>query len=275
MSVYDAAGNRLSVIYDKNGNALSEAYDADGQQVFPDIDPSDYNFKVMSFNNQSWTGLSAWSYMGAAIENYDVDIMGTQESHSNSNLTGLGYVYTATGSAGDIVFSKHQLTDITEKKYDTTRADAAGRWYQKMYFSFGGKTIAFFNTHLETSGYESHKVAQAHELFEAAQNEESFIITGDFNTICKSVNDTEYTTIMKQFVDAGYNVANCSPVWGFNDTWTGGSTASGTWYPCDHVITSADLAIVNVVIDDTKIAAGEETGLTIDHLPIIAYIKIA
>lgn len=274
MSVYNATGDKLNVIYDKDGDVLNSAYSVNGQQIFPDIDPTDYNFKIMSFNNQSWTGLSGWSYMGSAIENYDADIIGTQESHSNTNLTNLGYVYTATGSVapGNIVFSKHVLSDISEKKYDTNRTDTQFRTYQKMYFTFNGKTIAFFNTHLATSSYESHKVAQAQELFEAVQNESSFIITGDFNTVCKSVNDTEYTTIMKQFVDAGYNIANCSPQWGFNDTWTDGTTVSGTWYPCDHIITSSDIQMSNVVVDRTKVEL--DTGLTIDHLPIIAYLKI-
>lgn len=275
MSVYNATGDKLNVVYSKNGDVLNSAYSANGQQIFPDIDPTDYNFKVMSFNNQSWTGLSGWSYIGSAIENYDADIIGTQESHSNTNLTNLGYVYTALGSVygvQNIVFSKHVLSDILEKKYDTNRTSGQFRTYQKMYFTFNGKTIAFFNTHLETSGMESYKVAQAQELFEAVQNEESFIITGDFNTVCKSVNDTEYTTIMKQFVDAGYNVANCSPQWGFNDTWTDGTTASGTWYPCDHIITSSDIQMSNVVVDRTKVEL--DTGLTIDHLPIIAYLKI-
>ena len=274
MSVYNAAGNRLNVIYDKNGNVLTRAYNRDGQQIFPDIDPSDYNFKVMSYNNQSWTGSNSWAYMGAVIEGYDVDIMGTQESHSNSNLTNIGYAYSASGTSENIVFSKLPLSNITEKKYDTTRSDTAGRWYQKMYFTFNGKTVALFNTHLETSGYETHKVAQAQELFEAVQNESYFIITGDFNTVCKSVNDTEYTTIMKQFVDAGYNIANCSSQWGFKDTWTDGKTASGTWYPCDHVITSANIQMSNVVVDTTKIAICEANDLVIDHLPIIAYLKI-
>ena len=274
MSVYDYIGTKLQSINDLSGEAIIYAYDLIGNKIFPDYDPTDFNLKVMSFNNQSWTGLSAWTYMESVFEDYDVDIIGTQESHSNSNLVSLGYTNTATGSAGEIVFSKYQLNNITEKKYETTRSDTIGRWYQKMFFTFDNKTIAFFNTHLEASGYESHKVAQAAELFNAFQNEEYFIITGDFNTVCKSVNDTEYTTIMKQFIDARYNSANCSNQFGFNDTWTSGSTASGTWYPCDHIITSENIEIHNVIVDTTKIDAASQTGQSIDHLPIIAFLKI-
>ena len=276
MSIYNVSGNNINIIYDISKNLLTKAYDQNGIQIFPSIDPSDYNFKVMSFNNQAWTGGNAWEYTGPIIADYDVDIIGMQESRVSANLSNLGYVYSAIGSQSNdnVVVSKYTLSSITEKKYDENRTDTAGRSYQKMYFTFNGKTVALFNTHLETSGYEAYKVAQAHELFEAVQNEDYFIITGDFNTVCKSVNDTEYTTIMRQFVDAGYNVANCSPQWGFKDTWTDGKTVSGTWYPCDHVMTSANIQISNVVVDTTKIAICEANDLVIDHLPIIAYLKI-
>ena len=111
-------------------------------------------------------------------------------------------------------------------------------------------------------------------VFNLVQNEPYFIITGDFNTVCKSVNDTEYTTIMKQFIDAGYHSANCSAQHGFLDTWTAGSTASGTWYPCDHIITSANISMNTVIVDTTKIDVAEQTGQAIDHLPIVAYLTV-
>lgn len=275
MSIYNSSGQILNVAYDADGNQISNAYDADGQQIFPDIDPSDYNFKIMSFNIQSWTGINAWGYIGSIFENYDVDVIGAQEAHTSSELTNLGYIYTAIGESpnSNIVFSKHQLSDITSKSYDVNHY-AGKRGYQKMYITFNGKRIALFNTHLETSTATQWQYPQAGELFDAVSTENYFILTGDLNTVCANVNDPSYINIVKPFVDAGYNVANCSPQWGFVDTWTSGTDGTGTWHPCDNIITSANIQMSNVVIDTSKIAIAEANDLVIDHLPIIAYLKI-
>ena len=273
MAIYNKQGSLLARAYGIRGSDLNLAYDIEKEIVFHKIDPTDYNFKVMSFNVQSWTGLSAWQYVGSIFQNYDVDVVGLQETSSLSSLGTLGYNYSAFGSTrgANTVAAKIPLVNPTEKSYDQNHYEGK-RTYQRMEVAFNGKTIAIYNTHLETSGMESIKVAQAKELFDAAVLDEYFIILGDFNTACKSTNDAEYTAIMKQFVDAGCNIANCSPQWGFNDTWTDGTDYSAVWYPCDHVITSQNISMANVVIDQTKVELG--TGLAIDHLPVIAYLKI-
>jgi len=78
---------------------------------------------------------------------------------------------------------------------------------------------------------------------------------------------------MKQFIDAGYNSLNCSPQHGFLNTWTSGKDTSGTWYCLDQIITSANLALKSVTVDQTKLnyLDGENS---IDHLPVIAVIEI-
>ena len=80
--------------------------------------------------------------------------------------------------------------------------------------------------------------------------------------------------MIKPFVDAGYNVANCTSDSGFIGTYTSGNTASSTFWPNDNIITSANLEIDNFIVDTSKIDVAEQTSQTIDHLPLIAYLTI-
>lgn len=273
MPTYDKNGQLVYNAYKKDGTIAQYGFDRNGNLIFPNIDPTDFNFKVMTFNVQSWSGINEWDYINSIFEDYDVDIIGSQESKSNSELTALGYTYKATGSEPNtnIVFSKHELSDITSKSYDANHYEGK-RGYQKMYFTFNGKRIALFNTHLETHTGTTYQYPQAQELFDAVSEEEYFIITGDLNTVCESVNDAQYINVVKPFVDAGYNVANCCKRFGFNDTWTSGTYASTSWYQPDNIITSANITMANMVVDMTKVEL--QTELAIDHLPVIAYLKI-
>lgn len=275
MSVYEKNGNQISHVYDVSGTMLNQAYDIDRNPLLQ----NESNFTVMSYNVQWFSGLNSNKSMQESIlAEYNADIIGLQELGSSMPSLGaellsayqhitLGSQYNKTGMA-----SKYSLENVVSASF--THQDGETRGYQKAHFTALGKNICWVNTHLETSSHEAAKVAQAQEVFELVQDEPYFIITGDFNTVCKSVYDTEYNTIMKQFIDAGYNSANCSAQHGFIDTWTSGSTASGTWYPCDHVITSANISINNVIADTTKIEVAAQTGQSIDHLPLIAYLTI-
>ena len=275
MAVYEKNGTQIFQIYDVNGTLLNQAYDIDGNPLLA----TDPNFTVMSYNVQWFSGLNSNKSMQESIlAEYDADIIGLQELGSSMPSLGtellsdyqyitLGNQYNKTGMA-----SKYALENVVSETF--THQSGETRGYQKAYFTAHGKTICWVNTHLETSSHEAAKVAQAQEVFELVQNEQYFIITGDFNTVCKSIYDTEYTTILKQFIDAGYNSANCSSQHGFLNTWTDGSTASGTWYPCDHVITSRNIGIVDVIVDTTKIDVAAQTGQSIDHLPIIARLTV-
>lgn len=276
MAVYEKNGTQISQVYDVNGTPLNQAYDVNGNPLFT----TSSALVVMSYNVQWFTGLNAnMTMQQGIIDTYNPDIIGLQELGANPSIsagTGLfenyGYMYFGIQTNKTGIASKNLLSNVLSSVFQNQQGETRG--YNKSYFTIDGKTICWINAHLATSDNESAKVAQAHELFEAVQNEEYFIITGDFNTVCKSVNDTEYTTIMKQFIDAGYHSANCSTQHGFIDTWTGGSTASGTWYPTDHVITSANITINNVIADTTKIEVAAQTGQIIDHLPLIAYLTI-
>ena len=280
MAIYDTDGNQLQAAFSKDGSPLANAYDVSGNTVL-----NDNHITVMSYNVQRWEGLNA----NATIQNVafgtdNADIIGVQEWGYNEEggrvggqpvrtfLAAKGYDEINVGLGvynKNALVSKLPLSNVTETVF-TSGSES----YQKCYITVAGKNIAWINTHLATSSNESRKVAQAQTVFEAAELEPYVIITGDLNTVCKSVNDTEYTTIMKQFVDAGYNSANCTNQFGFLDTWTDGTSLAATWYPCDHIITSANISINTVIVDTTKIDVAEQTGQAIDHLPIVAYLTV-
>ena len=80
--------------------------------------------------------------------------------------------------------------------------------------------------------------------------------------------------MIKPFIDAGYNVANCSDQHGFIDTWTNGKDTTGTWYPHDNIITSADFTMSNVRRDTTKITEAAIQDKIIDHVPLICELTL-
>ncbi len=169
--------------------------------------------------------------------------------------------------------SRRKLFNVENFVFENN-VEGVQKSYSKAYFYVNGKKILWINAHLMTSDDEPVKVAQSTEIFNIVKNESYFIITADFNTVCKSTSDEEYTTIMKQFVDAGFNCANCTEQFGFIDTWSSVKTATGgVWYPCDHVITSPNIDIVNVFRDETKFDFADGTK-SIDHLPLIADLVI-
>ena len=277
MAIYTVNGNLINNAYDVNGNNLIQAYDINGNPLL--IDGVDIT--VMSYNVQSFTDLNGNQSMQETILNtYDADIIGFQEMTQRNVMPDIAtallvdYPYTYLGEQGTktAFASKYALSNYSFTAFQNVSTGARG--YQKAYFTVDDKTICWINTHLATSQEETYKVAQAQEIFNAVQNELYFIITGDFNTGCESTAEEEYTTIMKQFIDAGYHSANCSNQHGFIGTWTNGTTADSHFEPTDHIITSANIYIRNVIADTTKIDVAAQTGQTIDHLPLIAFLTI-
>lgn len=273
--IYDISGIPLNeTVYDLNGTALSTAYDINGNALFFDI-------VVMSYNVQWFSGLNAnVSLVKEIVDAYDPDVIGIQEFQRHNSTVipdatyevfSPKYPYIEMGNYANKngIISKYYLNNFTTNIFTTSNQS-----YCTATVTINGKNIFIIDTHFATSDYETNKVQQARETFEVSQNYEYFILMGDFNTVCKTVNDTEYTTIMKQFVDAGYNIANCSSQHGFIDTWTSGYTSGGTWYPCDHIITSPNIRINNVIADQRKIAVAQQTTQAIDHLPLIAYCTV-
>ena len=276
MSVYDLNGDAISSVYDKGGDLLGSCYDKDGDSIL------DTELVVMSYNIQYFRELNADVDMQIAIlDKYKPTILGMQEIGSGSmppvgsqilsprykNID-LGSQANKTGIASNL-----KLLNVQYHAYENQASEIRG--YNTAEFDFKGRRVFWINTHLATSSEEEIKVAQAGELFDLVQTKQTFIITGDFNTICESVSDTEYTTMIKQFVDAGYNVANCSAQHGFIDTYTWGKTLQDQWFPCDHIITSADFTMSDVERDTIKIAAAAEQNKEIDHVAFTCTLDFA
>lgn len=292
MPAYDVHGNQLDFLYGLNGQKLEQAYAIDGTPLFHDDPPiGTTEIVVMSYNVGQWYNGTLNSVPSDQYETYynlqrgfmtqnDPDIVGVQEysetfssGHSADKVIGALFNYSyknnESGYQRKAMYSKHQMSDVVNEKY------SGYSWgYQKGKTTIDGKDIWIFNTHLATSSTEAQKVAQSTMLLNIVANLERFIIIGDFNTVCLSVNDPEYTTIMKQFVDAGFHVGNCSPQFGFNMTWTESTDQTGTWYPCDHIITSANITIKSVKVDTSKIAVSAQNGVRIDHCPIVATLVV-
>lgn len=288
--IYDKDGSQLVSAYDVNGDALAQAYDIDGNELIePPTPPIGTNLTVCSYNIGQWYNGSGANVPSAKYETYytlqratlsaiGADIIAFQEywepfssGHAVADVIGefftSSYRYTGGGTYVKKAIYANGYT-VSNGTYTTFTAGTEG--YQKATVEVDGKQIWIINAHLATSSNESRKVAEAQQLAGIVSNMERFIIFGDFNTVCKSVNDTEYTTIMKQFVDAGYNVANCSGQFGFKDTWFG---ADSSQYPCDHIITSANIHINSVAVNNQKFLT--PTGDTIDHIPLIAEVTIS
>ena len=138
----------------------------------------------------------------------------------------------------------------------------------------GGKTITWINTHL-CYLTQSVKFLQMAEVLALAETKDYVIITGDFNSMAETINDTEYTNMFKPFVDAGYNLANCTLERGFTKTWTDSVTAtslSDFSTTTDNIITSSNIQIQSVIYDVTKLSYLD--GNKIDHIPLIAELVI-
>jgi len=288
--IYDINGNQLNVCYDKNGNRLNIAYDKDGNVVYRAGDST--QLTVMSYNVGQWycgTGSNVptdyyqtfYELQRAIMAEHNPDVASFQEyyepfseGHTVDDVIGDYFTYHVNNSDG-AYNSKAIYTNgyAIDNYLKVSFGDGSGRSYLRSTITVDGKQIWLLNAHLSTSSAESQKVAQASTLLNVVSSLPYFILMGDFNTVCKSVNDEEYTTIMKQFIDAGYHSANCSEQHGFIDTWTSGNNASGTWYPCDQIITSSNIDIVSVIADTTKLdmIAGR---FTIDHIPIVADLII-
>lgn len=273
MAIYNSKYQRMVAVYNIDNESLNQAYSIINQEVYSSTVKDE--IVVMTYNIELFGTRNTTDTIKTIIDRHKPDIIGIQEAtHSTmpSEASSLfnGYSYQQLGSQ-----SSYKTLSISkiQMNAETGKYTVDGRGYIKAYLTINDKRICWVNTHLSTSSNETSKVQQAYELFELVKDESYFIITGDFNTVCKSINDTEYTTIMKQFVDFGCHCANCSEEFGFIPTWTDQTTiTTENGYPCDHVITSPNITINHLIFDDYKTTL--QTSQWLDHLPIVAILKI-
>jgi endonuclease/exonuclease/phosphatase family metal-dependent hydrolase len=279
MTVYDVSGNKVLAVYDIGGNTVDKIYDVSGN-VASDL-------VVMSYNVQRFGGVNSnVDIVDDIFMKYNPDIIGFQEYYTTSQMDGVDLPtflgrYWRNLEIGDTKIANYTKAvasnlELTEPSTVYYTVYSESRSYQKMYVTVNGKRIAIFHTHLDYDNLgspQTSKVKQMKELFDAVSQEEYFIAFGDVNTVCQSTADADYINMIKQFVDAGYNCANCSEQHGFYGTWTNGTTeTNGLWEQNDNIITSANIDIRKVIIDRTKIDAN--TGGQIDHLPLVAYLSV-
>ena len=244
--------------------------------------PKEDKLVIMTYNMQSFNGLNADKEMqNDIVEEYAPSIIGMQETGINYypskikeyitsaywDLVG-GEQYQKTAIA-----SKYGLSNVQYHAFTDNSSEIKG--YQTAEITFKGKKIFFVNAHTISSSSAEINAAQCKELFDLVKTKETFILVGDLNTDISNTSGAQYAACIKQYVDEGYNLANCSPVNGFIGTYTSGKTAEGIWYSTDNIITSADLVMSNVRRDTIKIEQAGIQDKAIDHVALICDIDLA
>ena len=268
MSLYDINGNVLSSASDVNGNSIPTGYDINGN-------PNTFNspfLTVMTYNVQYWGGRNALEAVISDIfMNNKPDLVGCQECPNDGTIV----PRFMRGSWGNTVtlspqrvFYNIPCTDRSEKLYDSITET---RGYMRFKIHVAGKDITVFNTHIEVLGTEQHYTQMAELMTEMAK-EDYFIALGDFNLESHSRSHRENTDIIQPLINAGYNLCNWTEETGYVDTWFGSSTPTGYMCPCDNIITSPNIDVLDIVYDDTKLLF--DNGQAIDHIPVIARLEV-
>lgn len=279
------------MIYTYNDIATNTAFSALGIQLqqayttedIPVLDDSAVLI-IMSYNVQDFRGINAQSAMQKSIvDKYTPHVVGVQEFYTSNTVPAIasnmfqGYNLVRTNHKNfNAVASLMSLTDVVIKDFDAQDPNdmtlyGETRCYMKGYISFDNKRICIVNTHLCLT--LSYQVEQMSEIMNLVNNEEYFVLTGDFNVGCLSEEDSYWVSMYKPLVDSGYNLANCTEERGFTYTFFGGSSPYNGSRSCpDNIITSGNIAINNVIYDETKFS--NLTGDAIDHIPMIAYLTV-
>lgn len=292
MAVYDVNGNRLGAVYSLESESLTHAFDLDGVLIFPDEVP---DMTVMSFNTgcfySEWhsaptsTGTVFYQRNKNIFDRYDLDFAGMPEWSRAIGTVNASVLMDETFTSWYPDYTPYAVdyaaltsgfsvtpSSVTLVTYQTQGDET--RYYQKSYIDYYGKRICCIATHLDLS--DSARTAQFLELMNAVQNEDYFIITGDFNFQITQAGDSQYNKSIKVALDRGYHSAQNAD--SLLMTWYSGQTAQGSSdiYCLDNIITSANIDILNPRVDTTKLTDGlcEEYGIIIDHLPLIATLRI-
>lgn len=282
--IYDIDGTQINSICNRVGESLLSAYDISGDMVFP----SASLFKVMTYNVQWFSGINGQQAMQQSIiNNNDADIIGFQEMTTNGTIPTVGINVLSSYPNKRLsnhknymcMASKKPLSNVVIEDFVNQDPEDASRYNETRAYMIAdvyvnGKTIKWINTHLAPNTAE-YKYLQMAEVLALAINKEYCIITGDFNSLLyESSSDAEYARMYAPFANAGFKMANHNPN-SFTKTWTNISNATSLadfTYPTDDIIVSSNIDIVDVVFDTTKLS--NLNGQSIDHIPIIATLKI-
>lgn len=292
MALYDKDGNQLVTCYDSSGNAITAAYDSNGNVVWI----ADRQIVVCNYNVGQW-------YIGSSeripvdkkeeytelqttiFNNIRPDICLMQEATSTFCQDGtlakdflsqwFEYIEITRGSSG---FQAHMMAtkDIPIEDYTVVPfVNASGNYpgYETAYITVNGKRIFLLNTHIITTP-QYRQEAQIAEVMDAVADKEYFIVSGDFNLVIHDGSEEDYINCIKPFLDAGYHTANCGD-FGIFPTYRRTEEANpqdGYEPATDHIITSANINIVNAYVDTTKLT--DNIADKIDHVPLVAVLDI-
>lgn len=277
--VYSVDGTALNIAYDVNG-LTTLVYDINGNLL------TGTSLKVATYNVGGWYIGSGTNVPTAKKSDYvtlqqkiltdvDADIVCFQEYWDTFCEDGttadsvIGNFFTqkektrttSTWNGHVIASNGYTLSDYESIDFEHYYSAAPG--YEKCYITVDGKDICIINTHLSTAA-GGQKEPQSQEILDAVEDEEYFVVLGDFNTEI-----SDYTDIVKKFVDAGYNSANLNGSENYLLTFY---TSGGVGKPTDQIITSANIDIVDVYVNEEKL--NDQLSDKIDHLPLIAELGI-
>lgn len=284
MGIYNISGNEIEAIYNGSGAYLSQAYDVDGNELVT------ADLTMMTYNVGQWyTGTGTrvptadksayYALQSAIIDNNPVDVLFLQEYLSTwcqddspaSELLG-DYcdnqeVTNPQGYIGHSICTDNiAISNYTSHNF--TNSSANYPTFESAEITVDGKTITLINTHNDyTLSYQQDEVS---DLLDFLAGLDYFILAGDFNINLSTHNirDNQYINSVKRFLDAGYNVANC--VKGWLPTYYGTASPTGGKFT-DQIVTSANIEIVGLYADTTKLTDG--IADKIDHLPLIAKLR--
>ena len=288
MSIYAKDRTVLYSAYGTDGTALDGAYDLPGNLIFPST------IKVMAYNVGQWylgnhdnvpadKDAEYYALQNGMIASQDADILLLEEytlQFSKTGRTALSmlqqyYPYiqerggsnpASPSSAYSCICSKYPITNYAHHTFN----DNSGLYYDTCTITINGIAIFVVVTHLywEVSG-SSTRASEVQEILSAVSGKTRFIVGGDFNTFdFSSTSSTDYTAVIKPFVDEGYNIANGGE-FGYLKTYSENTTMDGS-LSLDNIITNMD--IEDAYTDTTKTT--DSIVEKIDHLPLIAIIQL-
>lgn len=287
MSSVNVSG-KLIDLHTLAGNAVTDARSYDGRQI--DQVPLSNVFTLMSYNCGGYylgTGTNVptdkksqfEAILRTIVHNNNCDVMCVQEHHHNfsGDVTAESilsdYYASFFENGGDTQYGGRltatNKTVSSSSHWSFSQQSAQGNCLETV-ISIAGKEVHILSVHLDWQN-QARQELQAQELLNWASEKEYFVICGDFNSVCFGDTDTDYLTVIKPFLDAGYHCANCSS-FGFIPTfYMEGNSGDGS--SLDQIITSGNIRIHRVWTDQTK-RGNAEVGESVDHLPICAELVI-
>jgi endonuclease/exonuclease/phosphatase family metal-dependent hydrolase len=240
-------------------------------------------FSIMSYNVGRWYNGSGQkvpyadfekflALQESIIDRYSPDILCVQEYSDDiaSGKSALEYLIksryyfhpTALGTTsydGKAICTNRSLSDATNIVF-TTKEAALNRNYEKAYVYMNGRKVCVISAHLSQGQTECASNIQ--QILTDIQNETYVIICADTNVDASYATAEKYQATLKQFIDAGYVLANNGEL----------KTYPATPSAIDNIIVTSNITIKSTIVDTQKL---EFLALSdVDHLPLISYIEL-